>query len=83
MDRDLKGDYLIMEEAEASPEKVAVLKYQGKKVIVWTVNMEESIKRFVDSEVDGIITDYILDVNAGIKAHDERTDFEVIVDALF
>ncbi|WP_330872367.1 glycerophosphodiester phosphodiesterase, partial [Streptococcus suis] len=49
---DLQGDYLIMEEAEASPEKVADLKAQGKKVIVWTVNTEESIQRFVNSEVD-------------------------------
>ncbi|HFU4449862.1 TPA: glycerophosphodiester phosphodiesterase family protein [Streptococcus suis] len=79
---DLQGDYLIMEEAEASPEKVADLKAQGKKVIVWTVNTEESIQRFVNSEVDGIITDYVLDVKAGIKARDERTDFEVIVDSV-
>ena len=71
-----------MEEAEASPDKVADLKAQGKKVIVWTVNTEESIQRFVNSEVDGIITDYVLDVQAGIKARDERTDFEVIVDAV-
>lgn len=79
---DLQGDYLIMEEAEASPEKVADLKAKGKKVIVWTVNTEESIQRFVNSEVDGIITDYVLDVKAGIKARDERTDFEVIVDSV-
>lgn len=79
---DLQGDYLIMEEAEASPEKVADLKAQGKKVIVWTVNTEESIQRFVNSEVDGIITDYVLDVKAGMKARDERTDFEVIVDSV-
>jgi glycerophosphoryl diester phosphodiesterase len=78
----LQGDYLIMEEAEASYEKVSDLKAQGKKVIVWTVNTEESIQRFVNSEVDGIITDYVLDVKAGIKARDERTDFEVIVDAV-
>ena len=78
----LQGDYLIMEEAEASYEKVSDLKAQGKKVIVWTVNTEESIQRFVNSEVDGIITDYVLDVQAGIKARDERTDFEVIVDAV-
>ncbi|HFI0030090.1 TPA: glycerophosphoryl diester phosphodiesterase membrane domain-containing protein [Streptococcus suis] len=79
---DLQGDYLIMEEAEASLEKVADLKAQGKKVIVWTVNTEESIQRFVNSEVDGIITDYVLDVKAGIKARDERTDFDVIVDSV-
>ncbi|HFH9840242.1 TPA: glycerophosphodiester phosphodiesterase family protein [Streptococcus suis] len=79
---DLQGDYLIMEEAEASPEKVADLKVQGKKVIVWTVNTEESIQRFVNSEVDGIITDYALDVKAAMKARDERTDFEVIVDSV-
>ncbi|MGT2965322.1 glycerophosphoryl diester phosphodiesterase membrane domain-containing protein [Streptococcus acidominimus] len=80
---DLKGDYLIMEEREAKPEKVALLKAKGKKVVVWTVNTDESIRIFVNSDVDGIITDDVLAVKEGLKTRDERSDLELIIDSIF
>lgn len=81
--KDLLGDYLIMEEREATPEKVAELKSYGKKVIVWTVNTDESVDRFTASEVDGIITDYVRKVKQGIKDQDNRSDIDIIIDAIF
>lgn len=80
---DLKGDYLIMEEREAKPEKVALLKAKGKKVVVWTVNTDESIRIFVNSDVDGIITDDVLAVKEGLKTRAERSDLELIIDSIF
>lgn len=80
---DLLGDYLIMEEREATPEKVSLLKSRGKKVVVWTVNTPESIEQFVNSDVDGIITDYVLAVKEGISQRDKRSDLDIIVDAVF
>lgn len=62
----LKGDFLIIEEAEATPDKVDFLRNSGKKVIVWTVNTDESIEKFAISSVDGIITDYVTKVRNGI-----------------
>lgn len=77
---EMKGDILIMEEREATPEKIDEIHAAGKKAIVWTVNTEESIDKFVSSEVDGIITDYVLRVKAGMERRDSRTDFEILLD---
>lgn len=79
----LAGDILIMEEREASPEKIDKIHRAGKKAVVWTVNKEESISKFVRSEIDGIITDYVLKVRRGIEDRDARTDYEILIDALF
>lgn len=56
---DIKSDYLIMEEREATPLKISEIHSFGKKAYVWTVNTEESIRKFVGSNVDGIITDKV------------------------
>ena len=58
------------------------IKETGKKTIVWTVNTEESIDRFVRSDVDGIITDYVLRVKEGIIRRDNRSDYEIIIDSI-
>lgn len=78
----LAGDILIMEEREASPEKIEKIHKSGKKAVVWTVNKEESISKFVRSNVDGIITDYVLKVRRGIEERDARSDYEILIDAL-
>lgn len=78
----LEGDWLVMEEREATPAKVEALQAAGKKVVVWTVNSEESIKRFVDSEVDGLITDSVPSVKAGIQRRDERSELDLIFERL-
>ena len=78
----MKADILIMEEREASPEMIDKIKETGKKTIVWTVNTEESIDRFVRSDVDGIITDYVLRVKEGIIRRDNRSDYEIIIDSI-
>lgn len=36
---------------------IDVIHQKGKKVYIWTVNDEQSLKKIVDSDVDGIITD--------------------------
>lgn len=76
----LQGDFLVMEEKEATPEKIVAIQNVGKKAIVWTVNEEDSIKKFVNSNVDGIITDHVLSVKKGIEQRDSRSDYEVIID---
>lgn len=80
---DLVADYLVMEEREATPGMVARIHQSGKRVIVWTVNTEESIKKFIHSDVDGIITDYVDKVKKAIKDSQNRTDLEIIVDFIF
>lgn len=40
---------------------------KGKKAIIWMLNMDESIDKSVNSEVNGIITDYVLKVRADVE----------------
>ncbi len=79
--KDLKGNYLIMEEREASPDKIREIHNAGKKAVVWTVNTPESIERFVTSSVDGIITDHVLLVKEAIEKANSRTHLEIIMDS--
>lgn len=81
--KNLKGDILIMEEQEATDEKIKEIHSIGKKAIVWTVNTDDSVKRFVLSDVDGIITDHVRKVRDGIKARDSRSDIDIILDSVF
>lgn len=78
----LKADILIMEEEEATPQKIDAIHSANKKAIVWTVNTDESVQKFVLSDVDGIITDYVLKVKEGITNRDNRNDMEIIIDAI-
>ncbi len=78
--KNLKGDYLIMEEQEATAAKIDEIHAAGKKAIVWTVNTPESIDKFVLTSVDGIITDYVLKVKDGIESANNRTHFEILLD---
>ncbi len=78
----LIGDYLIMEEAEATPDNIDQIHDSGRKAIVWTVNTDESVDKFVISDVDGIITDHVLKVKAGIERANNRSKFDIILDNL-
>ncbi len=79
-DKMLTGDYLIMEEAQATDENIEYVHEAGKKVIVWTVNTEDSMSTYLDSDVDGIITDHLRLAKEQQKVKEKRTDFERILD---
>lgn len=81
--KSMKGDYLIMEEREATSSRVSAIKAAGKKAIVWTVNTDDSIRTFINSDVDGIITDHVIKLQEAIKMNKNRSDFEVIIDSVF
>lgn len=76
------GDYLIMEESEATIEKVEKIKESGKKVVVWTVNTDESIEKFIESDVDGIITDYAMKVKEALYERKYKMGISVLIDSL-
>ena len=78
----LHCDLLIMEEEMATDNRIAEVHDAGKQAIVWTVNTAGSMRRFLLSGVDGIITDEVIlarDVQAEL---DERTDLQILKDAL-
>lgn len=79
---DLVGDYLIMEELQATPSKVAEIQAKGKKAIVWTVNRPASIDHFLRSRVDGVITDHVERVKRYLQDYQKRSEFEKIAEQL-
>ncbi len=79
----LVGDYLIMEEAEATDARIARIHAAGKKAIVWTVNSWESAEKFGLTQVDGIITDFPLLVEEVLAERSEKSDAEAITDFFF
>ena len=77
----LNCDIIIMEEEMASyVSTIRKIHCIGKRTGVWTVNTERSMRRFLDSEVDMVITDDILMANAVQKELDERSDYEILED---
>lgn len=79
---DLVSDYLIMEELQATPAKVAEIQAKGKKAIVWTVNRPVSIDHFLRLRVDSIITDHVDRVKRQARDFKQRSDFQKIADRL-
>lgn len=55
----LNCDLLIMEESTATRNRIRQIHDAGKQAIVWTVNSEEGMQHFLDSEIDAVITDEI------------------------
>ena len=56
---DAKVDFYVVE--DFSYQELAVLHAQetGHEVFVWTINTDESLEKYVDSPVNGIITDQV------------------------
>jgi glycerophosphoryl diester phosphodiesterase len=54
---ELPVEYVIPIHELADPELIRRVKGAGKKVIVWTANNPEDMRRFAEQGVDGIISD--------------------------
>lgn len=55
----LAGDYIILEEGEATDDRITALNDAGKHPIVWTVNSLESMEKFALKPVYALITDEV------------------------
>lgn len=78
----LNCDLLIMEEQIASNLRVEQVHNAGKQAIVWTVNTPESMYRFLDSNVDAIITDEIQMAEETQATLNARSDLQIIQDKI-
>lgn len=78
----LNCDLLIMEEQIATDLRVEQVHHAGKQAIVWTVNTPESMYRFLDSNVDAVITDEIKMAEETQSTLDARSDLQVIRDKI-
>ena len=78
----LNCDILLLEEESVSNARIAEAHAAGKQVGVWTVNDSNGLSRFLDSEVDYIITDDIRLAKETEQALLSRTPYEVFEDRL-
>ncbi|MCP3776332.1 glycerophosphodiester phosphodiesterase [Paenibacillus sp. MZ04-78.2] len=56
--KQIKADFVVVEEYMVNESVLASAKQQRKPLYVWTVNEKNSMERFFSMGVDGIITDY-------------------------
>ena len=78
----LNCDYLGLEEETATVQTISAVHGQNKKLLVWTPNEEDSQKRFLCSNADGIITDNVVQANEIREELMNRTDLQRIVDRI-
>ena len=76
----LDCDILIMEEEISTTNRIDNIHEAGKEVMVWTVNTEYELQKYLDMEVDGIITD---EIELAVEVENElqkRNDMELMED---
>lgn len=73
-------DMIIMEEEMSTTIVINTIHDAGKKVGVWTVDTDYSLRHFLDSRADIIITDEVKRAIEIQKELNERTDIEIIED---
>ncbi len=78
----LNCDLIIMEEESAIDINIYSIHNVGKQAMVWTVNTEEGMYKFLDSTIDGIVTDEIPLAEETQAKLDDRTDLEILQDEL-
>ncbi|MGI6441142.1 MAG: glycerophosphoryl diester phosphodiesterase membrane domain-containing protein [Peptoniphilaceae bacterium] len=69
----LDGDYLILEEGIATPDRIAEIREAGKKSVVWTVNQPKNMDTFIDRGVDAIITDEVRTMQGQLTISQAKT----------
>nr|MCR4903849.1 hypothetical protein [Butyrivibrio sp.] len=78
----LNCDLIVMEEEAAIDINIYSIHKAGKQAMVWTVNTEEGMYKFLDSTIDAVVTDEIPLAEEMQKTLDDRTDLEIIKDEL-
>ncbi len=78
----LNCDYLALEEESATADAISAIHKQGKKALVWTANEKKAQKHFLNSLVDGLITDNITQASQLYSELRERTDLQRMADRI-
>ena len=78
----IKADYMLFSEDFVTKNHIDEIHKHKKKAIVWTVNSLDSMKKYLDSSVDGIITDRVNDILKLKERLDIRSDKDLVYDLL-
>ncbi len=79
---ELNCDYIGLEEESATKDAIDAIHREGKKVLVWTANKKGSQKRFLCTEVDGLITDNVSQAIGLVTELEQRTDLDRMIDKI-
>ncbi|MBB6334094.1 glycerophosphodiester phosphodiesterase family protein [Schaalia hyovaginalis] len=79
----IPSDHLVMEEGVFSESLVDSAHAAGKKVFVWTVNSEDSMRRFAASSADGVITDHPVQMSRVLAERALSSELELLAEAFF
>ena len=76
-------DYLALEEEIATEDVIDAIHDKGKKIMIWTVNEEDSIRHFLLSDADMLITDEVIIVNDIREALEDREPLNRVLDEYY
>lgn len=66
-----------MEESAVNPDIIEKIHNEGKMAFAWTVNNPDAINGLLNADVDGIITDHVVELTESVKKWDNKTDKDV------
>ncbi|MCI0766193.1 glycerophosphodiester phosphodiesterase [Bacillus sp. TL12] len=75
----VQADFYVAEEHMLNKRLVKSARKLNKPIYVWTVNDMENLRKYYKLNVDGIITDYPVDVKETIKMMQEQEESETDV----
>lgn len=78
----LNCDYIGLEEESATSDAISSIHDEGKKVLVWTANEEESQRHFLCTLADGLITDNVTQAIELSGELGDRSDLDRMVDRI-
>ena len=78
----LNCSYLALEEETATDSMIDAIHEKGKKIFVWTVNDEEDLYEFLNSDADEIITDNVSGAKRITEILENRTLLERATDII-
>lgn len=79
----ISADILLMEEQLATDTNIERIQMAGKQAFVWTVNNEDAMRNFLQSNVDGIISDEPLQLQDLQIQQKNKDDLELLLDTVF
>lgn len=78
----LKCDDLLLEDEMATSSVIEAAHENNKKVYIWTVNTEDTLKSRMIDESDGVITDEVIKALAITKQVSKRDDLNRVLDTM-
>ncbi|MDO5533378.1 MAG: glycerophosphoryl diester phosphodiesterase membrane domain-containing protein [Propionibacteriaceae bacterium] len=79
----LASDYVLLEEGEATWERLTDITLSGKKSFVWTVNDDATMRRLAVRGADAIITDEVSMARGVLDANARLSSAELLEELLF